>query len=53
MRDWIAADGKILKMWGEQLFAWPHGIRVGETVPGTTLTGQPGGHIVRKLAKVK
>ena len=28
-------------------------IYVGETVPGTTLTGQPGGHIVRKLAKVK
>ncbi len=21
-------DGKILKMWGEKLFAWPHGIRV-------------------------
>ncbi|MSO61363.1 MAG: hypothetical protein EXQ50_04615 [Acidobacteria bacterium] len=90
-------DGKILKMWGEKLFAWPHGIRVdrfgflwitdgqnrnglgqqvfkyklddavaegvavdtdgniyvGETVAGTTLTGQPGGHIVRKLAKGK
>jgi sugar lactone lactonase YvrE len=28
-------------------------IYVGETVPGTTLTGQPGGHVVRKLAKVK
>jgi hypothetical protein len=28
-------------------------IYVGETVPGTTLTGQPGGHIVRKLAKLK
>jgi sugar lactone lactonase YvrE len=28
-------------------------IYVGETVPGTTLTGQPGGHIVRKLEKVK
>lgn len=28
-------------------------IYVGETVPGTTLTGQPGGHLVRKLAKVK
>ena len=24
-------------------------IYVGETVPGTTLTGQPGGHIVRKF----
>src|SRR6186997_2534935 len=21
-------DGKILKMWGEKLFAWPHGIRI-------------------------
>src|SRR5690348_16442180 len=21
-------DGKILKQWGEKLFAWPHGIRV-------------------------
>jgi len=28
-------------------------IYVGETVPGTTLTGQPGGHIVRKLERVK
>jgi len=28
-------------------------IYVGETVPGTTLTGQPGGHIVRKLEHVK
>lgn len=28
-------------------------IYVGETVPGTTLTGQPGGHIVRKLEKIK
>lgn len=28
-------------------------IYVGETVPGTTLTGQPGGHIVRKFAKIK
>ena len=28
-------------------------IYVGETVPGTTLTGQPGGHLVRKLAKGK
>jgi sugar lactone lactonase YvrE len=28
-------------------------IYVGETVPGTTLTNQPGGHIVRKLLKVK
>ena len=27
-------------------------IYVGETVPGTTLTGQPGGHIVRKLARI-
>ena len=26
-------------------------IYVGETVPGTTLTGQPGGHIVRKFEK--
>jgi hypothetical protein len=26
-------------------------VYVGETVPGTTLTGQPGGHIVRKLAR--
>jgi sugar lactone lactonase YvrE len=28
-------------------------IYVGETVPGTTLAGQPGGHIVRKLERVK
>jgi hypothetical protein len=28
-------------------------IYVGETVPGTTLTGQPGGHLVRKLQRVK
>jgi hypothetical protein len=28
-------------------------IYVGETVPGTTLSGQPGGHIVRKLERVK
>jgi sugar lactone lactonase YvrE len=28
-------------------------IYVGETVPGTTLTGQPGGHMVRKFAKTK
>ena len=28
-------------------------IYVGETVAGTTLTGQPGGHLVRKLAKGK
>jgi sugar lactone lactonase YvrE len=28
-------------------------IYVGETVPGTTLTGRPGGHIVRKFAKIK
>ena len=21
-------DGKVLKMWGEKLFAWPHGIRI-------------------------
>src|SRR5689334_7775655 len=28
-------------------------IYVGETVPGTTLTGQPGGHIVRKFEKIK
>jgi hypothetical protein len=28
-------------------------IYVGETVPGTTLTGQPGGHIVRKLERVR
>lgn len=28
-------------------------IYVGETVPGTTLTGQPGGHLVRKLAKIR
>ena len=28
-------------------------IYVGETVPGTTLTGQPGGHIVRKFERVK
>jgi len=28
-------------------------IYVGETVPDATLTGQPGGHIVRKLAKAK
>ena len=28
-------------------------IYVGETVPGTTLTGLPGGHIVRKLEKLK
>jgi len=28
-------------------------IYVGETVPGTTLTGQPGGHIVRKLERLK
>lgn len=27
-------------------------IYVGETVPGTTLTGLPGGHTVRKLARV-
>jgi len=27
-------------------------IYVGETVPGTTLTGQPGGLIVRKLARI-
>jgi hypothetical protein len=28
-------------------------IYVGETVPGTTLTGLPGGHIVRKFERVK
>jgi hypothetical protein len=28
-------------------------IYVGETVPGTTLTGMPGGHIVRKLQKIQ
>ena len=28
-------------------------IYVGETVPGTTLTGMPGGHIVRKLERIK
>ena len=28
-------------------------IYVGETVPGTTLTGMPGGHIVRKLQRIK
>jgi sugar lactone lactonase YvrE len=28
-------------------------IYVGETVPGTTLTGQPGGHLVRKFERVK
>ncbi len=28
-------------------------IYLGETVPGTTLTGLPGGHTVRKLARVK
>ena len=28
-------------------------IYVGETVPGTTLTGQPGGRIVRKFERVK
>jgi sugar lactone lactonase YvrE len=28
-------------------------IYVGETVPGTTLTGQPGGHIVRKFERLK
>jgi hypothetical protein len=28
-------------------------IYVGETVPGTTLTGQAGGHIVRKLARIR
>ena len=28
-------------------------IYVGETVPGTTLTGRPGGHIIRKFAKLK
>jgi sugar lactone lactonase YvrE len=28
-------------------------IYVGETVPGTTLTGQPGGHIVRKFEKLR
>src|SRR5688572_22463933 len=22
------SDGRILKMWGEKLFAWPHGIRI-------------------------
>jgi sugar lactone lactonase YvrE len=24
----LDASGKVLKMWGEKLFAWPHGIRV-------------------------
>lgn len=28
-------------------------IYVGETVPGTTLTGQPGGHVVRKFERIK
>jgi DNA-binding beta-propeller fold protein YncE len=28
-------------------------IYVGETVPGTTLTGQPGGHLVRKFERLK
>jgi hypothetical protein len=28
-------------------------IYVGETVPGTTLTGLPGGHIVRKLERLR
>jgi hypothetical protein len=28
-------------------------IYLGETIPGTTLTGQPGGHIVRKLERIK
>ncbi|MBM3807172.1 MAG: 6-bladed beta-propeller [Acidimicrobiia bacterium] len=28
-------------------------IYVGETVPGTTLTGQPGGHIVRKFERLR
>jgi sugar lactone lactonase YvrE len=28
-------------------------IYVGETVPGTTLTGQPGGHIVRKFERIR
>jgi sugar lactone lactonase YvrE len=28
-------------------------IYVGETVPGTTLTGLPGGHIVRKFERIK
>ena len=28
-------------------------IYVGETVPGTTLTGQPGGHIVRKFTRTE
>ena len=28
-------------------------IYVGETVPGTTIGGQPGGHIVRKFEKVR
>ena len=28
-------------------------IYVGETIPGTTLTGQPGGHIVRKFERLK
>ena len=27
----LDASGKILKMWGEKLFAWPHGIRVDRT----------------------
>ena len=22
------SSGKVLKMWGEKLFAWPHGIRI-------------------------
>ncbi len=28
-------------------------IYVGETIPGTTLTGRPGGHIVRKFERLK
>ena len=28
-------------------------IYVGETVPGTTIGGQPGGHMVRKLERIK
>ena len=48
----IDRDGKMLKTWGDKLFAWPHGIRrslwqpwitdgiyVGETISGTTPTG--------------